>query len=196
MSSGLTLDQLYALFTPSPCPSSFGSFEIFGSEAVILPIGQEKPESAGDLPPYRQRTAGRGTRRFQMARPKPKKENPADKPTRKVVSTVVEVNPRFEGMEFSSWAKPKKGAEGAKPLNPAPETKQPTATWAKPAKPQAHPFAELMAEEENNVSMNPGLAWGAPATTSSKPDDSEWPSLSGPTRTDTKKKSAWGNIKP
>lgn len=196
MSSGLTLDQLYALFKPGPCPPSFGSFEIFGSEAALTPIGQEKPDGAGDLPPYRLRPSNRGPRRFPMPRPKPKKDNPFDKPTRKV-TTVVEVNPRCEGVDFSSWAKPKKvAAEAAKPSNPAPKTSEQSGAWSKPSKAQAQPFAQLMAEEENNVSMNPGLAWGAPATTSSKPDDSEWPSLSGSTRSNTKKKSAWGNVKP
>lgn len=194
MAATLTIEELYGLFAPSEVPEPFGSFDIFGSAECQTPIGQEKPEGKGDLPPFhnKQHTYRREYKPRSFVRGG-KVKAAAPPRERKMVSTV-EVNPRYQNVDFaSSWAKPKKGESGGKPDAAKPQDAKKESAWGKPAaKPQAAPFSELVAEQEkDDVSLNPGLAWG-----SSTPQDGDWPSLPGQHAESKPKKSAWGNFKP
>ena len=196
--TSLTLDELYSLFKPSGVPDYFQYFDAFGSEESQEPIGQEKPDGAGDLPPFRAHTFGpRGEdRRKQRAFNKGKnfkKETHEKKEKKGVMSGVVEVNPKFASVDFASaWAKPKR----KEPPKKEEEKKKVEAAWGQHAKPKTKGFAEIMAEQEK---LDKPKFWpvanrenGARASD----DENDQPLSEGIRSNKAKKASAWGNIKP
>lgn len=185
MAAALTLEALYALYTPVELPQELGEFADFITEEAIAPIGQEKPEGLADLPPYDPKSHQRRTGPRQ-SRGKGKSAKLVIGPRPKPVVTQVEVNPKYANVDFAAaWGKPKPKAEEApkQDATSAPAPKAQASAWGKPATKPKSSFAALMEEEskETNtkVSYSQETATAKEIVGNRSKLDSEYPTLGG-----------------
>lgn len=184
MAAALTLEALYALYTPVELPQELAEFADFITEEAIAPIGQEKPEGLADLPPFPKKPKRTGPRPLR-GKGKPKLVlGPRPKP----VVTQVEVNPKYANVDFgAAWGKPKSKAEEAPSQDatpaPAAEPKAQTSAWGKPATKPKSSFAALMEEEsketKTKVSYSQETATAKEIVGNRSKLDSEYPTLGG-----------------
>lgn len=178
MTSALTIEEIYSLFTECPTPSNFADFGIFGSEECIPPVGATKPEGVADLAPFQihknnenKHSQIKAESKAQPQQRRIQQNNRKGWVKAKPVFAPVEIAQGYQDKQLATWGKNKQEAP-AQAVNQVefssltaawttdsnstsnkakPKAQATTATWGKPiSKTKPSSFADLMEKESSN----------------------------------------------